>query len=151
MKIILLRAVERIGKPYDIVTVKNGYARNFLFPRKLAMPATKANLVGLEKNKKRFSKTIERQQKVSTGLAERIDSTTIKTTIKTGVDGKSFGSITSQNMVELLGAEGIEISKKNIVLEEFQKGYKLNGRVIRPTKVIVNKLTEEQEIRRSGL
>ncbi|MGB3479813.1 MAG: 50S ribosomal protein L9 [bacterium] len=118
MKIILLRAVERIGKPYDIVTVKNGYARNFLFPRKLAMPATKANLVGLEKNKKRFSKTIERQKKVSTGLAERIDSTTIKTTIKTGVDGKSFGSITSQNMVELLGAEGIEISKKNIVLEE---------------------------------
>jgi len=118
MKIILLKAVERIGKPYDIVTVKNGYARNFLFPRKLAMPATKANLLGLEKNKKRFSKTIERQKKVSTGLAERIDNTTIKTTIKTGIDGKSFGSITSQNMVELLGAEGIEISKKNIVLEE---------------------------------
>ena len=118
MKIILLKAVERIGKPYDIVTVKNGYARNFLSPRKLAMPATKANLVGLEKNKKRFTKTIERQKKVSTGLAERIDSTTIKTTIKTGIDGKSFGSITSQNMVELLGAEGIEISKKNIALEE---------------------------------
>lgn len=118
MKIILLKAVERIGKPYDIVTVKNGYARNFLFPQKLAMPATKANLLGLEKNKKRFSKTIERQKKVSTGLAELIDSTTIKTTIKTGIDGKSFGSITSQNMVELLGAEGIEISKKNIVLEE---------------------------------
>jgi large subunit ribosomal protein L9 len=118
MKIILLKAVERIGKPYDIVTVKNGYARNFLFPRKLAMPASKANLLGLEKNKKRFSKTIERQKKVSTGFAERIDSTTIKTTIKIGIDGKSFGSITSQNMVELLGAEGIEISKKNIVLEE---------------------------------
>lgn len=118
MKIILLKAVERIGKPYDIVTVKNGYARNFLFPRKLAMSATKANLLGLEKNKKRFSKTIERQKKVSTGFAERIDSTTIKTTIKTGIDGKSFGSITSQNMVELLGAEGIEISKKNIILEE---------------------------------
>lgn len=118
MKIILLKAVERIGKPYDIVTVKNGYARNFLFPRNLAMPASKANLLGLEKNKKRFSKTIERQKKVSTGFAERIDSTTIKTTIKIGIDGKSFGSITSQNMVELLGAEGIEISKKNIVLEE---------------------------------
>lgn len=118
MKIILLKAVERIGKPYDIATVKNGYARNFLFPQKLAMPATKANLLGLEKNKKRFSKTIERQKKVSTGFAERIDSTTIKTTIKTGIDGKSFGSITSQNMVELLGAEGIEISKKNIVFEE---------------------------------
>lgn len=118
MKIILLKAVERIGKPYDIITVKDGYARNFLFPRKLAMPASKGNLLGLEKNKRRFSKTIERQSKVSTGIAERIDSTTIKTTIKTGIDGKSFGSITSQNMVELLGAEGIEISKKNIVLEE---------------------------------
>lgn len=118
MKIILLRAVERLGKPYDIVTVKDGYARNYLIPRNLAIPADKANVVGLEKNKKRFSKTIEKQKKASMGLAEQIDNATIKTTIKMGVDGKSFGSITSQDMVELLNSEGIEISKKNIILEE---------------------------------
>jgi len=118
MKIILLKAIERLGKPYDIVTVKDGYARNFLIPRNYAVPASKANIAGFEKNKKRFSKTIERQKKASMGLAEKIDNATVKTTIKMGVDGKSFGSITSQNIVELLNSEGIEISKKNIVLEE---------------------------------
>lgn len=118
MKVILLKAVEMVGKPYEIVTVKDGYARNFLFPRNLALPASKANVRGLEKNKERFSKTVEKQKKVSAGLAERIDSTTIKTTIKTGIDGKSFGSITSQNIVELLAAEDIDINKKNIVLAE---------------------------------
>ena len=118
MKVILLKAVERVGKPYEIVTVKDGYARNFLFPRNLALLASKANVLGLEKNKKRFSKTVEKQKKVSAGLAERIDSTTIKTTIKTGIDGKSFGSITSQNIVELLAAEDIDVNKKSIVLAE---------------------------------
>ena len=52
------------------------------------------------------------------GLAEQIDNATVKTTIKMGVDGKSFGSITSQNIVELLDSEGITINKKNIVMEE---------------------------------
>lgn len=118
MKIILLKEVERLGKPYDIVTVKDGYARNYLLPRNLAIPAVKANLQGLEKNKKRFSKTLERQRKMSMGLAEQIDNATIKTTIKMGIDGKSFGSITSQDMVELLNKDGIDINKKNIVLEE---------------------------------
>ena len=118
MKIILLKEVEGLGKPYDIVTVKDGYARNYLIPRNRAIPADKANIAGLEKNKKRFSKTIERKKKASMGLAEKIDNTTVKTTIKMGVDGKSFGSITSQNIVELLNADGIDISKKNIVLEE---------------------------------
>jgi large subunit ribosomal protein L9 len=118
MKIILLKEVERLGKPYDIVTVKDGYARNYLIPRNFAIPADKSNIIGLEKNKKRFSKTIERLKKASMGLAEQIDNATVKTTIKMGIDGKSFGSITSQNIVELLHSEGIEIDKKNIVLEE---------------------------------
>ena len=118
MKIILLKEIESLGKQYDIVTLKDGYARNYLIPRNYAIPADQANIAGLEKNKKRFSKTIERKKKASMGLAEKIDNATVKTTIKMGVDGKSFGSITSQNIIELLNTEGIEISKKNIVLEE---------------------------------
>ena len=118
MKIILLKPIERLGNTFDILSVKDGYARNYLFPRNLAIPATKANIRGLEKNKERFSKTIQRIKKMSMGLADKINNTSIKTTIKTGIDGKSFGSITSQDLVELLKAEGIELDKKNIVLEE---------------------------------
>jgi len=118
MKIILLKPVERLGKPFDIVSVKDGYARNYLFRRNLAIPATEANIQGLEKNKKRFSKKIEKIKKMSMGLAEQINSTSIKTTIKTGIEGKSFGSITSHDLAELLKSEGFEIAKKNIVLDE---------------------------------
>jgi large subunit ribosomal protein L9 len=118
MKVILLRDVERLGKPYDIVTTRPGYARNYLFPRKLAIPATVENLRGLEKNRKRFSKTIERMRKKGMDIAERLNATNIETTIRVGPDGKSFGSITSQQIVELLKVEGIEIDKKNIVLDE---------------------------------
>jgi large subunit ribosomal protein L9 len=98
--------------------VKDGYARNYLFRRNLAIPATEANIQGLEKNKKRFSKKIEKIKKMSMGLAEQINSTSIKTTIKTGIEGKSFGSITSHDLAELLKSEGFEIDKKNIVLDE---------------------------------
>ncbi len=118
MKIILLKPVERLGKAFDIISVKDGYARNYLFPRSLAIAATEANIRGLEKNKKRFSKKIEKLRKMSMDLAERINETSIKTTIKTGIEGKSFGSITSQDLVELLKSEGIEVDKKNIILPE---------------------------------
>lgn len=118
MRIILLKPVEGLGNVYDIVNTKDGYARNFLFPRKLAIPATEANIKGLEKNKKRFSKTVERLRKVSMDIAERLNTTIVRTSIKTGLDGKSFGSITSQNLVELLGQEQIILDKKAIILDE---------------------------------
>lgn len=118
MKVILLKPVEKLGKSFDIIEVKDGYARNYLMPRKLAMPATKANIRGLEKTKKRFSKTIERIKVRSMGLADQIANTTIKTTLKVGIDGKAFGSITSANLADLLHEQEVEVDKKNIVLEE---------------------------------
>ncbi len=118
MKVILLQAVDRVGKPYDIVEVKDGYARNYLFPRKLAMEATEGNLRGLEKSKKRFSKQIEKKRIMSMDIADRINSLSVKTTIKTGMDGKTFGSITTADLASLLQAEGVEIDKKHIILKE---------------------------------
>jgi large subunit ribosomal protein L9 len=118
MKVILLKAVEKIGKPYDVVEVKSGYARNFLFPRKMAMEATQGNLRGLEKSKKKFSKQMDNARLMSMDIAERINNLSVKTTIKTGMDGKTFGSITSADLASLLQAEGVEVDKKNIVLEE---------------------------------
>jgi len=118
MKIILLEAVDKIGKPYDVVEVKSGYARNYLFPRKMAIEATEGNLRGLEKSKKRFSKQIDKVRLMSMDIAERINNISVKTTIKTGMDGKTFGSITSADLASLLQAEGVEVDKKSIVLEE---------------------------------
>ena len=118
MKVILLKPLEKIGKPFDIVEVKDGYARNYLFPRKIAIEATNGNVSGLEKSKKRFSKQMEKVRTMSMDLVERINNLSVKTTIKTGMDGKSFGSITSADLATLLEAEGIEIDKKHIVLKE---------------------------------
>ncbi len=118
MKVILLKPVEGLGKPFDVVDVKKGYARNFLFLRKLAMEATAGNLEGLEKSKKRFSKQMDRIRMMSMDIAERINNLSVKTTIKTGMDGKTFGSITSADLASLLSAEGVHIDKKDIVLKE---------------------------------
>lgn len=118
MKVILLRTVDRLGKPFDIIDVKKGYARNYLFPKKLAMPATDGNIRGLKKSEERFSKQTEKIKSMSMDIVERLNNLTVKTAIKTGMEGKSFGSITSNDLNELLKAEGIEIDKKNIMLEE---------------------------------
>ena len=106
MKVILLETVEKIGKPYDVVEVKDGFARNFLFPRKMAIEATAGNVRGLEKSKKRFSKQMEKKRMMSMDIAEHINNLSVKTTIKTGMDGKTFGSITSADLAALLKAEG---------------------------------------------
>ena len=118
MKIILLEAVEKIGKPFDVVEVKDGFARNYLFPRKMAMEATEGNLRGLEKSKKRFSKQMDRKRMMSMDIAEHINNLSVKTTIKTGMDGKTFGSVTSADLAALLKAEGVEVDKKHIILPE---------------------------------
>jgi len=118
MKVILLQAIERLGKPFDVVEVSDGYARNYLFSRKFAIPATEGNIRGLKKSAARFSKQREKIRSTGMDLAERINNLSIKTTIKTGIDGKSFGSVTSNDLATLLQTEGIEIDKKDIVLEE---------------------------------
>ncbi len=118
MKVILIKEVERLGKAEDLVEVKDGYARNYLFPRKLAVPATSGNLRGRKRSEERFSKQREKNRTQSMNIAERLNSLTVKTTIKVGIDGKSFGSITSNDLVDLLQAEGVVIDKKGIMLEE---------------------------------
>lgn len=118
MKVILLQAVEKFGKPFDIIEVKSGFARNYLFPRKMAIEATEGNIRGLEKSKKRFSKQMNKVRMMSMDIAERINNLSVKTTIKTGMDGKTFGSITSADLAALLLAEGVEVDKKHIILKE---------------------------------
>ncbi|HEX7321038.1 MAG TPA: 50S ribosomal protein L9 [bacterium] len=118
MKVILLKELEKHGKPYDTIEVKKGFARNYLFPRKIAIEATPGNIKGLKKSLERFSQQAERIRRKSMSLAEKINTLTLKTTIKMGIDGKSFGSITSQNLVDMVNKEEIEINKKWVSLDE---------------------------------
>ncbi len=118
MKVILIKEINKLGKRNEVVEVKDGYARNYLFPNKMAIPATSANIKGLEKTQKHFSQGIERIKKMSEQIAEKLNDLSIKTQIKIGIDGKSFGSINPQDIVELLKNENIEIDKKQITLKE---------------------------------
>jgi len=118
MKVILIKEVPRIGKPYDVVEVKDGYARNYLIPKKLAIIGTKNNIEGINKSLKRFSKAAEKKRQQGMELSERLSLISIKTSIKLGLDGKVHGSITSHVISDLLKAEGIELDKKFILLDE---------------------------------
>lgn len=119
MKVILTREVKSLGRRDDIANVAEGYARNYLFPRKLAVPATGANLAEYEKRMKteeaRGEKAVEEAKDLSTKLAE------VQITVKgkTGAGTKLYGSITHADIAEALEQQtGIKIDKRKIDMEE---------------------------------
>ncbi len=119
MKVILLEDVKNVGKKGQIINAKDGYARNFLFPKNLAIEATDINLKNLEnakKKKEEKEKEILEEAKV---LEEQLMQKTVVIKTKTGENGKLFGSITTKEISELLEKEhGISIDKKKYDLEE---------------------------------
>ncbi len=117
MKVILLADIERVGDRGTVVNVKPGYARNYLFPRKLALEATKSQLAQIDFIKKQLATKEAKITKRLTDLADRLGLVSVKTTIKMGAEG-AFGSITNADIATLLAAEGHEIDKHAIVLSE---------------------------------
>ena len=118
MKVILLSDVKNVGKKGEVVNTSDGYARNFLFPRKLAQEATAENLhiLNAKKETERRKKLaeIEEAQKI----AEKLKNKEIKITTKTGDNGRLFGAITSKDVAELINKEyGTEVDKKKIVMD----------------------------------
>lgn len=118
MKVILNEEVENLGQPGDVVKVADGYARNFLLPRGLAVLATPRNVRQLEHTKKVVSdrqtkvvKALEREQKAIEGLAVVI-------TAQAGEEGKLFGSVTTADLASALHKEGIAVDRKRILLDE---------------------------------
>ncbi len=144
MKIILRQDHEKLGKIGDIVEVKNGYARNYLIPRKIAAEVTEGNLRALEVEKKQH---LERQKKEllrAQKIAAQLEKTSITLKAKVGEDEKLFGSITSQHISEALAEKGISIDKRIIELEEpikalgiYTVNVKLHGEVSGKVKVWV--------------
>ncbi|MGI6751751.1 MAG: 50S ribosomal protein L9 [Anaerovoracaceae bacterium] len=118
MKVILIEDVKGSGKKGEIVNVNDGYARNMLFPKKLAIEATEANIKKLERqnaiNAARHAEDLESAKK----LAERLAATKVKIEGKAGEGGRLFGSITSKDISDALEAQHkIQIDRKKFVME----------------------------------
>ena len=117
MKVILLEAVRGTGKAGDVVKVSDGYARNMLIPRGLAMEATPQNLKKLEKEKEALRKKNFDDREKALDQKEQLEKAPITLKTKAGENGKIFGSITSKDIADALTEKGIEVDKKKIVLD----------------------------------
>lgn len=119
MKLILLEDVKSIGKKGQLINASDGYAKNFLLPKKLAVEATKANINDIELKKKADNKRMQQEIDEAQALADKIKSKAVKVSVKTGENGKLFGSVTNKEIAIALEEQtGIKIDKKKIVLEE---------------------------------
>ncbi len=115
-EILLVKPVEGLGGEGDQVKVRAGYARNFLLPRKIAVPVTAANRKQVEALKKRRATREQDELTAAQELAKKLERTSLAFAVKTGEGGKMFGAITANDVHDKLVASGIEIDKKKIHL-----------------------------------
>jgi len=118
MQIILQEDVEKLGHRGEVVTVKPGYARNFLLPRKLAIEASTGNMKALEKIRNSLAKKTATELEAAQKQAALLNGVSLNYKRKTGENDQMFGSVTSGDIVEGLEAQGFKIDKRHIVLKD---------------------------------
>tara|TARA_Y100000817_G_scaffold187572_1_gene146572 strand:+ start:139 stop:588 length:450 start_codon:yes stop_codon:yes gene_type:complete len=118
MKVILIQDVDNLGKIGDSVNVKNGYARNFLIPNKLALFANDQNMKSIESMLKQQELKNAKERSNLESLSKVLNKVTLKFELKAGEEGKLFGSVTSQMISDELAKQDLNIDKKEIVLDE---------------------------------
>lgn len=118
MQIILQEDVEKLGHRGDVVTVKPGYARNFLLPRKLAIEASTGNMKALERIRAALAKKTATELDHAQKQAEQLNGVSLKFTRKTGENDQLFGSVTSADIAEGLEAQGYKIDKRQVQLND---------------------------------
>lgn len=119
MKVILKKDVKSLGKKGQVCEVSDGYARNFLFPRELAVEATTGNLNDLASKKANEQRKKEKEKQEAQELAAKLNSITLEMLTKTGEGGRLFGSVTNKEIAEALKAKyKIDIDKRKIELKE---------------------------------
>jgi large subunit ribosomal protein L9 len=141
MQIILQEDIDKLGHRGDVVTVKPGYARNFLLPRKLAIEATSGNMKALERIRNSLSKKTATEMDAAQKQAELLNGVSIKFTRKTGENDHLFGSVTSADVAEGLAAQGFKIDKRQVQLTEPIKAlgeYPVTIKVFRDITASVN-------------
>ena len=118
MKVILLKDIETLGSAGEVVEVKNGYGRNFLIPRSEALVATAANMAQFESRRKQQETLAERDRRAAEALAKKLEAESITAQVKVGEEDRLFGSVTAQNIAELLDEKGYEMDRRAIHLED---------------------------------
>ena len=119
MKLILLEDVKSVGKKGDIVNKNDGYALNYLIPKKLAVEATKANMNDLELKKKAEEKRKKEELEEAKKIAEQLNDKVVKVSVKAGENGKVFGSVTNKEIAAAIEAQtGLVVDKKKIVIND---------------------------------
>jgi large subunit ribosomal protein L9 len=146
MQIILQEEVEKLGTRGQVVEVAEGYARNFLLPRKLALEATPGNMKRLEKMRAAFAKKEATEQEAAQKLAELLAGVSLSLTRKAGENEQLFGSVTSADISEALAAQGYTVEKRKIVLTdpikvvgEYEIPIRLHREVTATVKLTVQK------------
>lgn len=145
MKVILKQDIKGVGKKDQVINAADGYARNFLFPKNLAVPADAGNMNNLKA--KNDSKEYRKGEdlKEAKEIAERMKTITVKISVKAGENGRLFGAVTAKEIAEALKKDfGIEVDKKKVMLQESIKvagatkvDIKLNEGVVASVQVMV--------------
>lgn len=118
MKVILREDVEKLGKAGEIVKVADGYGRNFLIPRQLAVPADVRNVRTLEHDKRVIEARAKKARKTAESLAERVAAVSLTLPARAGEEGKLFGAITSRDIALALEKAGVPVDRKLVQLAE---------------------------------
>ena len=133
MKVILQQDVRGQGKKGQLVEVSDGYARNFLLPKKLAVPATAENVNTMKQQEKARQAQMAAEKAEAQALAEKLKSIQVKLTAQAGEGGRLFGAVTSKEIAEALSAQhGLNIAKTKLVLDEPIKscgGYQIKAKL----------------------
>jgi len=144
MKVILKKDVESVGRAGDLVNVSNGYARNFLIPRGLGTIASSKNMNVLKSEMETAARRTTREKENAQSMAERLGGVTCNISRKVGQQKKLFGSVSTKDIGDALREQGIEIDKRNILLEEpikslgeFSVRIKLHSGISTDIKVVV--------------
>ncbi len=118
MEVILIQNVEKVGRRGDVVRVREGFGRNFLLPRKLALPSTRANQKFVEEQKVRAAKRREKEKTAARDQAEKLKKVALKISVRAGEKDKLFGSVTSEDIRQALSDAGYPFEKKQIHIKE---------------------------------
>ena len=116
MEILLIENVANLGARGDVVNVKDGYARNFLLPRKMALPVTAGNKRQIELEKARAEKLRAKELADAKGLAQQLEAVSLAVAKKAGESGHLFGSVTNADVAELLKAKGFTLDRRDITV-----------------------------------
>ncbi len=118
MKVILQEDVENLGKAGDIVKVADGYGRNYLIPKRLAIPAGVRNLRALEHDRRVIEARAKKVRRSAEEMGERLSSLSLTIPAKAGEEGRLFGAVTSRDVAEALERAGVAVDRRMVLLEE---------------------------------